>query len=324
MEQKDIVSDVCESMEADYFYVGENIPNKKLKRLLKGLEVPNHEQIYALIDCTILGSAKYGAIFTNTGIYVKNDWTTDVREGYLEWESVIDADITYTDQFTKKEVWINNLHINMSGCSLSPTYLQEILGHIQDKLGPLHQHTNTSTSHELPPTPPSPPPVSSTQEQWMVTMQGGRYGPYETNTIGQMLMNGQLQAERDYIWKQGMQDWIPINDSETFQRYIVPPLPFSTPKTPRKEQDTMEQSYDTVDINHAELTELLTLPYLTLEKANELLLKRQKLGRFEHIEEVQEVIQIQPHQFEKLKQFIFIESSSSLQNEPRWGRTIDY
>jgi len=315
MNQEEIIIDACTSMEVAHFYVGENIPTKKLNRAVKEMDIPNDEQLIALIDCTILGSAKYGAVFTSTGIYVKNDWTSDVREGYLDWESIVDADLMYTDKFGKQEIWINNLHIQMSGSSLSPKHVNDVIAYIQEKLGAIYQHQNISTLQ--------PPPSADlpTHEQWMVTKQGERYGPYDTNTVGQMLMNGQLQAERDYIWKQGMTEWIHIHESETFQKYIVPPLPLSTTKEPETNPVTMDEPNDKIDMNHATLAELLTLPYFTLQKANEFLLKREDMGRFQKIEEVQQVIQIQPHQFEELKQFIFIDSPPK---KVRFGRTIDY
>ena len=323
MKQEDIILEACEAMKAKYFYVGEDIPNKRLERLLEGIKIPKEEQIYALIDCTIFGSAKYGALFTNKGIHVKNDWTSQVREGYLDWETVIDADLTYTDKFTDKELWINNLYINMSGCSLTPTYLYEVLIHIQEKSGMIKGSHHPSVSPDEPPEPVmSEVSGESTSPQWMVTMQGKKYGPYETNTIGEMLLNGQLQAERNHIWKQGMREWILINESEQFQRFLTPPVPPTTSdKTTETSSDTIGESYDVIDMNKAELNEILTLPYFTLQKANDLLLKRQTLGPFNKIEEVQEIIQIQPHEFEELKQYIFVETAIK---RPKVGRVIDY
>src|SRR5699024_9798758 len=85
---------------------------------------------------------KYGAVFTSTGIYVKNDWTSDVREGYLDWESIVDADLMYTDKFGKQEIWINNLHIQMSGSSLSPKLVNDVIAYIQEKVGAIYQLYN--------------------------------------------------------------------------------------------------------------------------------------------------------------------------------------
>lgn len=317
MEQEDIILDACLAMESEYFYVTESIPNKKRKRAMKEMNIPENEQIIAFVDCTLFGSAKHGAALTRTGIYVSNGWTSDVREAYLDWESVVNADIVYTNKLGQEEVWINNLHVDMNGSSLSSEYLYDVIVLIQGKLQALYQDTDTSSIPQI----PSKSSDISTQS-WMVTVNKEKYGPYEVHTIGQMLMNGQLKAERDYVWKQGMKEWIPINESDTFQRYIAPPLTRSTPEQPKKDQEiTMDKLYDTMNINHAELSELLTLPYLTLPKANALLLKREELGQFTKLEEVQEVIQIQPHQFEELKQLIFIDSE---QKEARWGRTVDY
>ena len=315
MNQEEIIIDACISMEAAHFYVGENIPTKKLNRAVKEMDIPNNEQIIALIDCTVLGSAKYGAVFTSTGIYVKNDWTSDVRDGYLDWESIVDADLMYTNKFGNQEIWINNLHIQMSGSSLSPKHVHDVLTYIQERLDTIYQHEKSSTLQ------PSPSRDQPTQEQWLVTKQGERYGPYDANTVGQMLMNGQLQAERHYIWQQGMTEWIHIHESKTFQKYIVPALPLSPSKELGDNRVTMDESNDKIDINHATLAELLTLPYFTLQKANKLLLKRDDMGRFQKIEEVQQIIQIQPHQFEELKQCIFIDSPPK---NVRFGRTIDY
>lgn len=316
MEQEDIILDACLAMERDHFYVRDSIPHKKRKRAIKEMNIPDNEQIIALVDCTVFGSAKHGSVFTNKGIHVKNGWTSDVREAYLDWESVMNADLMYSNKFGQQEIWINNLHVEMSGSSLLPEYLHEVIVHIQEKLHEFHQGTNLLDLHQTP-----SESLETHTQSWMVAVNKEKYGPYEINTIGQMLMNGQLKAERDYVWKQGMDEWIPINESGTFQQYIAPPLTQSTPGQSEKRHVTMDKLYDTMNINDAELSQLLTLPYLTLPKANALLLKREELGQFESLEEIQEVIQLQPHQFEELKQLIIIDLE---QTEIKWGRTVDY
>lgn len=70
-------------------YVGAAIPTKKLNNAIACMGVHVGEEVYALIDTTIFGSAKSGLIFTSAGIRWRNDWMqTDTIKTFLSWSEV--------------------------------------------------------------------------------------------------------------------------------------------------------------------------------------------------------------------------------------------
>ena len=57
------------------FYVSPNIPNGKLTNARQACNVPQNEQVLALIDCTIFDSAKDCVLFGSEGVYCHEMWT---------------------------------------------------------------------------------------------------------------------------------------------------------------------------------------------------------------------------------------------------------
>lgn len=70
------------------FYVMPNIPPAKLRNAIDNYPVPADEQVLALVDATVFGSAKNGMVFGHTGVYWKNDWTTESAKTFLTWAEI--------------------------------------------------------------------------------------------------------------------------------------------------------------------------------------------------------------------------------------------
>lgn len=79
------------------------------------------------------------------------------------------------------------------------------------------QPTNQST-----PPPPPPPPVAS----YHVLVNGVQQGPFDQQTLAQLIQNGQL-TKQTYVWKQGMAQWALASDCADLQSMFgaVPPPP---------------------------------------------------------------------------------------------------
>ena len=45
------------------------------------------EDVIALLDCTVFGSAKNGVLFDRSGLYVFNDWAAEEQSGFISWGS---------------------------------------------------------------------------------------------------------------------------------------------------------------------------------------------------------------------------------------------
>ena len=59
----------------DDFFVGTAIPTNKLNKGIASCNAPADEEVLALADLTVFGSAKNCVLFTERGIYYRNDWS---------------------------------------------------------------------------------------------------------------------------------------------------------------------------------------------------------------------------------------------------------
>jgi len=69
---------------------------------------------------------------------------------------------------------------------------------------------------------PPPPPMV----RFYVSINGQQAGPFDMNTLKQMIMQGQINKE-SFVWKEGMPSWLPASQvPETAALFsAVPPPP---------------------------------------------------------------------------------------------------
>lgn len=110
------------------FFIGDAIPGKKLTNARTKCQVPPNEKIIALIDCTIMGSAKNGLLFSASGnLYMHNVWgATQSGAQTVPWTTLTDCEITLNPQ-RKYEVFIGSSCINTSASSLSTEQAKAII-----------------------------------------------------------------------------------------------------------------------------------------------------------------------------------------------------
>ena len=129
----------------DSVYLSPAIPNRKEQNLRNKANIPMQESLYALIDCTVFGSAKNGVAFTCRGIWGHNDWnSSNSGPFFCSWEKFIEYDkelviINYEIRFA------SGFFLETSGCSNRELVL--------DMLKNLKQHikqTITNTSYDIP------------------------------------------------------------------------------------------------------------------------------------------------------------------------------
>ena len=65
-----------------YYLIGD-VSEVKLNNAIDQYKIPSKEEIYAIIDSTVFGSAKNGLEIFSVGVYWKNDWATKSRKTKL-------------------------------------------------------------------------------------------------------------------------------------------------------------------------------------------------------------------------------------------------
>lgn len=107
-------------------YTTPNIPEKKLNSARKSTSIPDDEQVLALIDTTLFGSATDCMLIGTNGIYYSTDWT---RTSGPEKGELLYADLP-TRVFTKKYLEVglgNGQYFVLAGSGVKTDDLLEIL-----------------------------------------------------------------------------------------------------------------------------------------------------------------------------------------------------
>lgn len=117
----------------DGLYIHPSIPAEKLANAAESCGLPEGEQALALIDCTVMGSAKNALIFGRQGVYYHNDWTGK-QSGT---DSIPYAD--FPNREFKDEEWFevtlgNGQYLNVSGSSVPKDRIVEMLNRVKQHL----------------------------------------------------------------------------------------------------------------------------------------------------------------------------------------------
>ncbi len=91
---------------------------------------------------------------------------------------------------------------------------------MQNSMNQNNQNTNNGGGNNMPP----PPPIA----QFYVAVNGAQQGPYDTNTISQMITGGQI-TKATMMWKNGMAGWATADTlaelAQLFNSMPPPPPP---------------------------------------------------------------------------------------------------
>ena len=120
MTPRDKLLSLLTSHQTDGFFVGSNIPQRKLENAIAHFPIDPTIEVLALIDCTVMGSCKCGMAITEHGLVWRNDWTTRTSETFLDWNDLVER---------KRDIRIEKYDIlfgkgsrlNMAGCSMQKT-----------------------------------------------------------------------------------------------------------------------------------------------------------------------------------------------------------
>lgn len=79
------------------------------------------DEVIAMLDCTVFGSAKAGMAFTLSGIYAVNDWTATENSGFISWRDLVANGNIRKSAFGEVHICDSpDIGINLSACDLKP------------------------------------------------------------------------------------------------------------------------------------------------------------------------------------------------------------
>lgn len=137
MSELQVLINMLEEHQTNGFWVGNNIPKRKLDNAIAHFPINPRLTIFGLIDCTVMGSCKNGLAITDHGLIWKNDWTSSSSKSSFTWEELLETkdDIKidkYDIDFGK------NAKLNMAGSSMGKTDAFHLFHGIAELLSKLH------------------------------------------------------------------------------------------------------------------------------------------------------------------------------------------
>lgn len=124
------LTEICARYSTTNFYVAELIPRLKHANAMEMYPVPDGGRMVALIDTTVLGSAKDGLAIGEYGISWHNDLTTESRQTSLRWSEFANISI---DKDGKRDVMIGEGNkFNTSGSVFSRDKIISLLKSLQE------------------------------------------------------------------------------------------------------------------------------------------------------------------------------------------------
>ncbi|GAA0135218.1 hypothetical protein YSY43_20580 [Paenibacillus sp. YSY-4.3] len=331
---------ICAGYWGSGYFVGETIPFNKLSKFCSAISVQVQGHAIAFIDATVFGSGKNGLLITEAGVYWRNDWATDTRQNYLNWEEFIQVVIMRSGDYDI-ELGPGNFFSMSSGQfdkDALVQLLQDIQSYIITVFGDQAESNDKHTQDEV-----SAPPMPAPTEKWNVAIAGQSYGPYDIYLIKSLLGSGQIRPEESHVWQPGMPDWIPFMSQPEMAELVFPagmPAPRFMP-TPQSIEDSIEaaleqvqQAKDTgepgsVDVNTASMDELIEVLGVGAVGAEQIVQQRDAIGGFRSPEEVGELLGLKPHQVARLrKRVVFTPIEQALSSSPSPmkpnARVVDY
>ena len=323
---EDLLS-ICDNYVYASWFVGETIPEKKLKRVISEFPIPPEDEVIAVLDFTIFGSCKYGLAVCKFGLYVNHDWSATVRKGFLPWDDLVHAEIVAHGKY---EVDVTSgFVVSFAGSDIKQEELITLLKHFQSYFARLSDQSESVKELEVEAVnPPFLPVEEPSDEKWMLAIEGEQYGPYLTGIVIEMIRSGQVNPEVTYGWKQGMEQWSFLHSISDFGQQesslmSPPPIPGMAPAAVEKGHvDFVRPQEGTVELNTATVEDLLTLPGIDLNVAEQFIEERTKRNGFTHYHEVRKVMNIQPHQFEQIRKATTLQPLRS--TGVGRGRVIDF
>ncbi|WP_341279244.1 helix-hairpin-helix domain-containing protein [Paenibacillus sp. FSL H8-0537] len=332
--------DICAEYSGPYYYVTEMIPPKKLRNARVYFRIPANETVIALADTTIFGSCKTGFAIGVSGVYWKNEWLVKSSQSSLSWEELIHSDIKRisTDELEFRKgvsLGIYGVAINL----LAPL-LQQLQSYFSDEYEDENGNENEVESYSLPGNDVNHSTHFDQEEVWMVAVANQQYGPYSALELKNIIEEKQLRLSETFVWKQGMEQWVPVLKHKELVHLFVPAriAPMTKTLTQARALDVdkeVAQALDTgsllngndasecIDINRASMEQLLNLPAIGVVGAKRIIQERERNGGFENVEQLGQLLDLKPHHVEHIRPMVLFRPLQQ-HTSTGAGRIVDY
>lgn len=127
----EVLTNLCAQFEGDGLFVAEHISEKKLETVQYFYPPPMGGKIIALLDVTVMGSAKCGLAISTFGLSWRNDWAgAQPGSGDMLWKDFVTMPLSGENRFLEFNLGEGN-SLNVAGASFSRDRLHELLTQIQ-------------------------------------------------------------------------------------------------------------------------------------------------------------------------------------------------
>lgn len=136
---------IVNTYNSDGYYKYGNIPPKKLQSAMQYYPVDPSDVPLALIDTTVLGSAKTGMVIGLKGVYLKNDWTTKTDRNFIPWDVLSSGHSNVGSGAMNCVLVYPGCELNMSGSSMKKDLLINLLNQLISLYKELANSHNVAT-----------------------------------------------------------------------------------------------------------------------------------------------------------------------------------
>ncbi len=128
-KQKTALKQILHRHITEGFYIAPNIPPSKLANARRACFTPPDEEVFALVDSTVFGSAENSLLIGSSGVFFRNDWAgRSPGRHFLSYAEFQDAVFIKNNSY---EVSIDGLNFDVSGSPMSKEAVINLLLSVQ-------------------------------------------------------------------------------------------------------------------------------------------------------------------------------------------------
>ena len=287
MPSFDEIRKLCNRYAFDNLYVDPGIPVNKLANARTSYGIPDDERVAALF-ISGWGTGTDGLAVAEKGLYWHNAFETSFS---MSWEELAEVSIVEKGQDIH---FSDRKYFAITGYAQKVKYILAVLTELQK----LVQEGGAGS------------------DQWMVAVAGQQNGPYDVETLRQMIQSRQIDPEAALVWCEKMGQWALLREVPEFRAaapakrpppLVAPPAgPTSAPPLPSASPPGAPPPKSggppgaLVDLNTASFDQILSLPGMWVGAAAQVIEIRQQRGGFQSVEEVGHALDWPPHKVQRL------------------------
>ena len=302
MPSFDEILKICNRYQSFQYYVYPGIPEKKLATARNSYHIPDAERVAALLIVG-WGTGTDGLAVARNGLYWKSP--PSAASTSISWEEMSEVSIVKKGWGVLGHdiVFSDRKAFNLSGNLTAKNIILLLLTELQ-KLAVLTKLQKLAAKG------------GAGSDQWMVAVAGQQNGPYNVETLRQMIQSRQIDPEAALVWCEKMDQWAALREVPEFRAAApakrppplvappagpnsAPPLPSASPPGAPPPQSGGPPGA-LVDLNTASFDQILSLPGMWVGAAAQVIEIRQQRGGFQSVEEVGHALDWPPHKVQRL------------------------